>query len=414
MKTKSWIFILVGVMAFGLVLSLGAAGGAALTYFFLRADSISPALAASAEINPEAGILIASVAQGSAAADAGLVRGDILQQVNGLAVDTLPELQALLTDLAPGDSVALTVLHGDELRNLSATLGDRQGQAFLGVSACGGPLAGTMMFDALPGEGWPGMIKLSTGVQVVEVIADSPAEKAGLAAGDLILSVDGEELGPDAELADLIQAHAPGDSLALSVQSARDQRPRQVPVTLGENPEVPGQAYLGIKYTAGFHNLSIPGMPCQMPLEEGMRFERFDEELPFHRFDFGAQPLPEGFEKAAVIGKVLPGTPAEAADLQVGDAVLAVNGEPLESFDTLSKVVSSHQPGDQISLTILRAGEQLEFEITLAGHPDDPDQGYLGVLVTGFLSTETIETPGVPDSFEEDELEFPGVPGGDA
>jgi len=60
--------------------------------------------------------------------------------------------------------------------------------------------------------------QLTEGVVVAAVASGSPAEKAGLQPKDVITSVDGKALHGDSDLAQAINQHKPGDSLALTVQ----------------------------------------------------------------------------------------------------------------------------------------------------------------------------------------------------
>jgi len=66
------------------------------------------------------------------------------------------------------------------------------------------------------------------------VFPGSPAADAGLQAGDIIVSVDGNQLSADADLSTLILPHAPGDTITLRI--LRDNSAREVDVTLGELP----------------------------------------------------------------------------------------------------------------------------------------------------------------------------------
>ena len=70
------------------------------------------------------------------------------------------------------------------------------------------------------------------GVYVVEVVKGGPAEKAGLQAGDRIVSVDGNEIASKDDLGTLMQKHAAGDTLSITI--ARDGQMQTVNVTLGE------------------------------------------------------------------------------------------------------------------------------------------------------------------------------------
>ena len=70
------------------------------------------------------------------------------------------------------------------------------------------------------------------GVYVVEVVKGGPAEKAGLQAGDRIVSVDGTEIASKDDLGTLMQKHVAGDTLSITI--ARDGQMQTVNVTLGE------------------------------------------------------------------------------------------------------------------------------------------------------------------------------------
>ena len=70
------------------------------------------------------------------------------------------------------------------------------------------------------------------GVYVVEVVKGCPAEKAGLQAGDRIVSVDGTEIASKDDLGTLMQKHAAGDTLSITI--AREGQMQTVNVTLGE------------------------------------------------------------------------------------------------------------------------------------------------------------------------------------
>jgi S1-C subfamily serine protease len=93
-------------------------------------------------------------------------------------------------------------------------------------------------------------IDSSSGALIAEVVPGSPADDAGLeggdqeirfqgaqvtVGGDAIVSVDGEELVQEADLARLISDRSPGDTVTLEV--IRDGSTEEVEVTLGERPE---------------------------------------------------------------------------------------------------------------------------------------------------------------------------------
>jgi len=431
MKKHRWLFVLLGVVVLGVVLTFGVAFGAGLTYFFLHADPVQAAFGApvqfSEQVDNTEGVLIAGVGEGSAAAAAGLVRGDILLEVDGQPVNNLMELQSILAKATPGDSVELTVQHGDETRTLTAELGERGDLAYLGVNTCGGPMGNAMMFGDPQNGGIMQTITVVAGAKITEVIAGTPAEEAGLQIGDLILSVDGEEISRKASLADLIQAHKPGDKVILAIQSEDADAPSDVEVTLGENPDNADQAYLGIGYQMGVPRINGQDGP-HFFFQNG---EEFNGQLPkdleegdgyfFHGMPFGGRgmpnldripELPEGVEGAVVISEVIQDTPAAQADLQPGDLVLAIDGEPVTTIEAFTEALQSHKPGDEVSLTVFRAGDQFEVSVALGEHPDDPAKGFLGVLAGTFVKIDDMQ---LPEGFDQEfEPELPGIPGGDA
>ena len=124
---KRVLWIAVGAVLLLGVLFAGAVAGGALVYFSLKSSSVQSALAAVLPQTQEKdqGLLVSSVEPGSPAEQAGLVRGDIITQVGSQAINSSADLAAQLKNASSGDTLELTVLHGDETRTLNVTLGQR-------------------------------------------------------------------------------------------------------------------------------------------------------------------------------------------------------------------------------------------------------------------------------------------------
>ena len=73
-------------------------------------------------IDKSTGLYIDNVAPGSGAAQAGLQHGDIISKVNGKTVYESSDLQEPVARLQPGDKIDITVLRGNEEKNVSVTL----------------------------------------------------------------------------------------------------------------------------------------------------------------------------------------------------------------------------------------------------------------------------------------------------
>lgn len=62
--------------------------------------------------------------------------------------------------------------------------------------------------------------------------------------------------------------------------------------------------------------------------------------------------------------------PAQAAGIQVGDVVVAVNGQPLTSPNDLTRAAAAAGPGEELALTVLREGEELVLAVVLERRED--------------------------------------------
>jgi S1-C subfamily serine protease len=334
-------------------------------------------------IDPESGIVIASVVPESPAARAGVVRGDILLEMGHETLERPADLERHLDELEPGDEVELKVLHGDDLRTLTATLGDRHGRPYLGLVPC----------DGLPKEI---EVALARPPVIVEVMPDGPAEQAGLQEGDIIIAVDGQAVGLEKDLADLIAEYKPGDTVTLEIERPGEgPRAREVTVELGQHPEKEGVAYLGVRYSS-------------FPRFEGLR------ELPLgelDEFEFDVSPfvLPHGeIEQGLIIWRVSEDSPASAAGLKGGDVITAIDGESVASPKALTEAIAEREPGEKITLTVVRfdgEGER-EIEVTLGEHPDKEGEAYLGVWVGSLFQMEHFEGDEEPHRFKFFERPF--------
>jgi S1-C subfamily serine protease len=72
----------------------------------------------------------------------------------------------------------------------------------------------------------------------------------------------------------------------------------------------------------------------------------------------------------AEIADVTPGGPAEAAGLQPGDIITAIDGKGIDSFDQVSAIVNSHKVGDEIDVRVSRGGGERSFHVKLATRPN--------------------------------------------
>ena len=79
-----------------------------------------------------------------------------------------------------------------------------------------------------------------------------------------------------------------------------------------------------------------------------------------------AQTVPgDNGSQGAVIADVEDGSPAADAGLQAGDVVTAVDGDQVTNGADLTSIIRSHDPGDEVTLTIQRDGDEQQVTATL-------------------------------------------------
>ncbi len=78
--------------------------------------------------------------------------------------------------------------------------------------------------------------------------------------------------------------------------------------------------------------------------------------------------------QGALISKVLPGSPAEKAELQIGDIITEYNGQQIEASGDLPPMVGITPINDKATLKIIRQGETKNIEFTVGLLPDEIDK----------------------------------------
>ena len=67
----------------------------------------------------------------------------------------------------------------------------------------------------------------------------------------------------------------------------------------------------------------------------------------------------------ALIADVVSGSPAEEAGIQVGDLVVAFDGDDIQGMNELAAAVGGRAPGDEVTLTVVRGAGEIELGVTL-------------------------------------------------
>jgi serine protease Do len=181
--------------------------------------------------------------------------------------------------------------------------------------------------DVTPAIGRQLGVKDSQGALVGEVTANSPAQKAGLKAGDIILEVNGKSVYDANQLRNIISSMQPDSNVNLKIW--RDGAQRTLPVQLGElNPE---EARNQGGRTRGNNNSADSAL-------DGVSVE-----------DLTAQ-VARGLGLSAGVGGVVvtevgPGSAAASAGLQRGDVIQEVNRKPVKSAAEFEAAVRNSKDG---------------------------------------------------------------------
>lgn len=179
------------------------------------------------------------------------------------------------------------------------------------------------------------------GALIADVASDSPAAEAGLQAGDIILSVNGEPVERSTTLPRLIGRVSPGEDIELKV--LRDGERIDETVTVGDWPEDGAQAAApgGMNDTQTRLGVSVA------PLEPGM--------LERNNLSSGVR-----------VTEVDPSSVAAAAGVRAGDIIVALDQQAIDSPERLSEVIGQVEGDRAVPLRIYRDGRSLFVALRLA------------------------------------------------
>ena len=184
-------------------------------------------------------------------------------------------------------------------------------------------------------------VSAERGVIVGDVAPDSPAARAGLKRGDVILAVDGTPVDDVGRLRNLIAGTAPGTTLKLTV--LRDGREQTLDVAVAEMPER-GPATAARPSAPERPGLSVADVTPEVAKKLG---------------------LPPGLA-GALVTEVIPGGPAAEAGLRPGDVIQEVNRKPVRSAAEFAREVEQAR-GRDIVVLVNRGGSTAYAVIERAG-----------------------------------------------
>ncbi|WP_293387170.1 Do family serine endopeptidase [Nevskia sp.] len=188
-------------------------------------------LAASFGMDKPGGALLARILPDSPAQQAGLKAGDIIVKFNDTEITTSRTLKPLVGDVTPGETVTLEVLRDNRRVTVKVEVGELAEQDLADGDGDGKSKPSDPQVQPPPDTGKPLGISVQTlsdierrsekvvsgGVRVVTVAA-GPGRDAGLLAGDVILSIAGQEIDSSERYAQVAERLTPGQTVPLLVQ----------------------------------------------------------------------------------------------------------------------------------------------------------------------------------------------------
>ena len=205
------------------------------------------------------GVAVEKVVENSPAANAGLQAGDVILRFNGDEVTSVRKLSRLINEVAPDHQATLTILRGGSESEITVTMGKREPQFYNGNFTMKMPeMPKTPKVQVTtPGFIWKNNgqnglfigssrqigvsttsltkqlgdyfgVAEGTGVLITNVRENSPAAKAGLKAGDVIIEVEGKEVKNSLDLMRTIAEKKEGE---VTLTIIRDKNRQTVRVT---------------------------------------------------------------------------------------------------------------------------------------------------------------------------------------
>lgn len=167
---------------------------------------------------------------------------------------------------------------------------------------------------------------------VATSVRNSPAAKAGIKRQDRIIEVDGQPISRQTHLKHALGPRYSGETVQIVV--LRDAKRLEFDVELAARVDPYERPYIGI-----------------LPIRDSAE------------------------EQGAGVRYVLPEGPAQAANLQTGDRIVSLDGEPVASSEALRELLANRGPGQVVTVDLLRDGEERSAKIELANEPDQvPDE----------------------------------------
>lgn len=195
-------------------------------YLGVSIQSISPDLAAALKLKSGKGALVADVVSGGPADKAGIKRGDLIVSFDGKAVQDSHDLPAMVAATPVGNEVTVVIMRDGKERQLSAKVARLESEE----TASEEPRQpaqgkwGLQLHDLTPQVARQLGVKAEKGVVIVGVQPGSPADRAAIQQGDIIVEVNRKAVESAKDVKEEVAKAGDADSLVLLVKGEQGSR----------------------------------------------------------------------------------------------------------------------------------------------------------------------------------------------
>ena len=181
-------------------------------------QKITPELKKKLHLKTDHGALVADVVPGGPADKAGIRRGDVIVKYDGNPIKEMNDLPYLVGTTPVGKVVEVEVIRKGEKKVFEVKIGKMKEEQEAEAAPESKPNLGMTVEELTPQLASQFGLKEKTGIVVVDVEANSPAQDAGIQPGDLILEIDQEPVKTLKAFNEKISKYKKGDVILLLVK----------------------------------------------------------------------------------------------------------------------------------------------------------------------------------------------------
>ena len=225
-------------------------------------------------------------------------------------------------------------------------------------------LVSLLLLTAPMARGWLGIYLSDSNEAVVsEVIPNSPAAKAGLKAGDVLLAIDDTDTPTREKLVEAIGIREAGDRVKIKLR--RGDREQIVIVRLGERPPEGGA---GAQSGGEVAETTRRGGQPAAPSGGGARVAPSEDGRGFLGISVRESATGVSLER------VLPDGPSANSGLSSGDVIERIADQRVKTLGDLDQVLAKLRPGQRISIDVRSKDEARSVMVRVGARPGSVDR----------------------------------------